>query len=107
MREEEKQPQLPDDKAYQKLFGLDIYLTPVFVISSIAIALFVIGALVFQEGATRVFGDSYTWLTTNLHWLFMITTNLILLFFLYLAFSPLGKVRLGGADAKPEYSNLT
>ena len=37
----------------------------------------------------------------------MITTNLILLFFLYLAFSPLGKVRLGGADAKPENSNLT
>ena len=34
MREEGKQPQLPDDREYRKLFGLDIYLTPVFVISS-------------------------------------------------------------------------
>ena len=75
--------------------------------SSIGIALFVVGALVFQEGATKVFGDTYTWLTTNLNWFFMIAANLILLFFLYLVFSPLGKVRLGGADAKPEYSNLT
>ena len=107
MREEENQPYLPDDTTYRKLFGLDIYLTPVFVMSSIGIALFVVGALVFQEGATKVFGDTYTWLTTNLNWFFMIAANLILLFFLYLVFSPLGKVRLGGADAKPEYSNLT
>ena len=101
MREEEKQPQLLDDKAYRKLFGLDIYLTPVFVISSIAIALFVKGALVFQEDATKVFGDTYSWLTTNLHWLFMITANLILLFFLYLAFSPLGKLHLGARRQNP------
>ena len=37
MHEEGKQPQLPEDKEYRKLFGLDIYLTPVFVIASIAI----------------------------------------------------------------------
>ena len=56
MREEGMQPQLPDDREYRKLFGLDIYLTPVFVISAIAILAFVIGALVFQEGATKLFG---------------------------------------------------
>ncbi len=107
MREEGKQPQLPEDREYRKLFGLDIYLTPVFVISAIAILAFVVGALVFQEGATKVFGNTRTWLTTNLDWLFMITANLVTLFCLAVAFSPLGKVRLGGADAKPEYSNLT
>ena len=107
MHEEGKQPQLPDDREYRKLFGLDIYLTPVFVISAIAILAFVVGALVFQEGATKVFGNTRTWLTTNLDWLFMITANLVTLFCLVVAFSPLGKVRLGGADAKPEYSYLT
>ncbi len=107
MREEGKQPQLPDDKEYRKLFGLDIHLTPVFVISSITIVAFLIGALVFQEAATEVFKNIREWLTTNLDWFFMITANLILLFCLYVAFSPLGKVRLGEADTKPEYSNLT
>ena len=107
MHEEGNQTQLPEDREYRKLFGLDIYLTPVFVISGIAILIFVVGALVFQEGATKLFGDVRVWLTTNLDWLFMITVNLVTLFCLVVAFSPLGKVRLGGADAEPEYSNLT
>ena len=107
MHEEGQQPQLPEDREYRKLFGLDIYLTPVFVISSIAIVVFIVGALVFQEGATKLFGDVRVWLTTNLDWLFMITVNLVCLFCLIVAFSPLGKIRLGGADAKPEYSNIT
>ena len=107
MREEGNQPHLPEEREYRQLFGLDIYLTPVFVISSIAILIFVVGALVFQEGATKVFGNTRIWLTTNLDWLFMITANLVFLFCLVVAISPLGKVRLGGVDAKPEYSNLT
>ena len=107
MHEEGNQTHLPGDREYRKLFGLDIYLTPVFVISAIAILIFVAGALVFQEGATKLFGDVRVWLTTNLDWLFMITTNVVTLFCLVVAFSPLGKVRLGGADAEPEYSNLT
>ncbi len=107
MREEGKQPQYMHEREYKKLFGLDIYLTPVFVISSIAIVVFIIGSLIFQEGATKLFGSLRVWLTTNLDWLFMITANLVFIFCLVVAFSPLGKVRLGGADAKPEYSYLT
>lgn len=107
MHEEGQQTQLPHEREYRKLFGLEIYLTPVFVISSIVILIFIVGALVFQEGAEKLFGDIRTWLTTNLDWLFMITANLVFLFCLVVAISPLGKVRLGGADAKPEYSNLT
>ena len=54
-----------------------------------------------------LFNGVRKWLTTNLDWLFMISTNLVFLFCLVVAISPLGKVRLGGADAKPEYSYLT
>ena len=107
MHEEGRQPQYMQEREYKKLLGLEIYLTPVFVISSIAIVVFIIGALVFQEGATKLFGGLRAWLTMNLDWLFMITANLVFLFCLVVAFSPLGKVRLGGADAKPEYSYLT
>ena len=102
---EGRRPRLPDGKEYRKLFGLDIYMTPVFVISGIAIVAFVTGALVFQEAATEVFRKIREWLTTNLDWFFMIAADLVVLFCLYLALSPLGRVRLGGADAKPEYTN--
>ena len=107
MHEEGQQPQYMQEREYKKLFGLEIYLTPVFVISGIAIIVFIVGSLIFQEGATKLFGDLRVWLTTNLDWLFMITANLVFLFCLVVALSPLGKVRLGGADAKPEYSYLT
>ena len=111
MNEEGKQPQqMPhqvDEGRYKKLFGLDIYLTPVFVISSITIIVFIVGSLIFQEQATNIFGNARVWLTTNLDWLFMITANLVFLFCLIVAFSPLGSIRLGGSDAKPEYSYLT
>ena len=56
MHEEGKQPQYMQEREYKKLFGLEIYLTPVFVISSIAIVAFIIGSLIFQEGATKLFG---------------------------------------------------
>ena len=111
MNEEGKQPQqMPhqiDEGRYKKLFGLNIYLTPVFVMSSITIVVFIIGSLIFQEGATTLFGNVRVWLTTNLDWLFMSTANLVFLFCLFVALSPLGKIRLGGTDAKPEYSYLT
>ena len=74
MHEEEKQPQqMPhqvDEGSYKKLFGLDIYLTPVFVISGITIVLFIIGSLIFQDQATELFKNTRIWLTTNLDWLF-------------------------------------
>ncbi len=104
---EEGQVQPLDDEGHKKLFGLDIYLTPVFTISSVTIVAFIAGALVFQEAATEVFENTRQWLTVNLDWFFLITANLLLLFCLYVTCSPLGKVRLGGADAKPEYSNAT
>ena len=86
-----------------KIFGL----TPVFLVSSIAIIIFVIGSLVFREGATNLFEATRKWLTTNFDWWFMDIVNLIVLFCLFLIVSPLGKVRIGGREAVPEYSNLT
>ena len=157
MNEEGKQPQqMPhqiDEGRYKKLFGLEIYLTPVFVISSITIVAFIVGTLIFvnlqehnlqkrvvekvqetlqesdlqesdlQENELKIlkegiekdlraslpilFDGARKWLTTNLDWLFMGTANLVFLFCLFVAISPLGKIRLGGTDAKPEYSYLT
>ena len=84
-------------------FGLDIH-NPVFVVSAITIILFVLFVLAFQEGAAEMFGKLRPWLTTTFDWVFMGAANIFVLFCLLLIVTPLGKVRLGGADATPDYS---
>ncbi len=65
---------------------------------------FVLVALVFQTGAQDFFGWLRPWITSRFDWLFMIAGNLFVAFCLGLAASPWGRIRLGGADAKPAYS---
>ena len=107
MNEERKHPNAaaegPDNHQSTGPFGL----SPVFLISAITIIVFVIGSLIFNETATKLFGATRVWLTTNFDWWFIDITNVLLLFCLFLIFSPLGRVRIGGKDATPEYSNLT
>lgn len=86
-----------------QIFGLDIH-NPVFVISGVTIVLFVLFVLAFQEGAADMFGALRPWLTSTFDWVFMGAANIFVLFCLYLIVSPLGKIRLGGKDAKPDYS---
>ncbi len=86
-------------------FGLDIH-NPVFLISGLGIFAFVIGTLMVPEQATALFGAMRGWVTTNFSWFFLLSGNIFVLFALFLMFSPLGSVRLGGKDARPEYSYL-
>jgi betaine/carnitine transporter, BCCT family len=46
------------------------------------------------------------WLTSNLDWFFISAGNVFVLVCLGLAISPLGRVRLGGTEATPDYSYL-
>ena len=86
-----------------RIFGLDIH-NPVFFVSAVTIVAFVIGTLLFKEGASGFFGWLRPWLTSNLDWVFAISGNIFVLFCLLLIVSPLGKIRLGGKDAVPDYS---
>ena len=86
-----------------EIFGLDIH-NPVFLISSVIIVGFVIFVLMFQEGAAAFFGELRPWLTSTFDWVFMLAGNIFVLFCLFLVVSPFGKIRIGGADAKPDYS---
>ena len=84
-------------------FGLDIH-NPVFMISGIVIVAFVFLTLAFQESAGGVFNAMRQWLTSNFDWFFLGAGNIFVIVCLVLLVSPLGKVRLGGVDAKPDYS---
>jgi BCCT family betaine/carnitine transporter len=83
--------------------GLDIH-NPVFVISAGVIVLFVVVALLNQEASAAFFGWLRPFLTSTFDWYLMWSVNLLLLFCVFIAVTPLGKVRIGGRDARPDYS---
>ncbi len=86
-------------------FGFDIH-NPVFLISGISIVAFVIITLMFQEGATEFFGWLRPALTSTFDWFFLSSANIFVIFGLMLIVTPLGKVRLGGKDATPDYGYI-
>ena len=86
-------------------FGLDIH-NRVFAISALAVIAFVLLTLIFQTQAGPMFSDLRGWLTSTLDWFFLSAANVFVVVCLALIVSPLGKVRLGGTLAKPDYSYL-
>ncbi|WP_240932896.1 BCCT family transporter [Pelagibius litoralis] len=86
-------------------FGLDIH-NPVFLISGLSIVAFVLVTLAFQQEATGFFNWLRPFLTSTFDWFFLLAGNIFVVFCLMLIVTPLGSVRLGGVDAKPDYSYL-
>jgi|AntDeeMinimDraft_8_1070380.scaffolds.fasta_scaffold00077_2 BCCT family betaine/carnitine transporter len=86
-------------------FGLDFH-NRVFAISGLAIVAFVFITLMFQNQAEPVFTSTKDWLTANLDWFFIGAANIFVILCLFLIFSPLGNVRLGGTEASPDFSYL-
>ena len=84
-------------------FGLDIH-NPVFLISGLTIVLFVLYTLMFQAQAGEFFGWLRPAITGTFDWFFLAAGNLFVIFALLLVFLPVGKVRLGGKDATPDFS---
>ncbi|MEI8607910.1 BCCT family transporter [Enterovibrio sp. Hal110] len=84
-------------------FGLDIH-NRVFLISGLFITLFVFVTLAFQEDVAPMFGEMRGWLTSNLDWFFLSAGDIFVAVCLFLIVSPLGKVRLGGTEATPDYT---
>ena len=87
-------------------FGLDIH-NPVFVVSAVLTITFVIGTILFQQSAAILFIDLKSWVLTKFDWFFVISADLFVLFCFSVAFSKLGRVRLGGDNAKPRYTYPT
>ncbi|NAW68022.1 BCCT family transporter [Vibrio sp. V27_P1S3P104] len=84
-------------------FGLDIH-NRVFAVSGLAIVIFVFATLIFREQVEPLFVHMRGWLTSHLDWFFLLSGNIFVLICLGLVVSPLGRVRIGGTDAVPDYS---
>jgi BCCT family betaine/carnitine transporter len=89
-----------------RFLGLDIH-NPVFIISTIVILVFLFGSVMAGDAAATFFGNLRKSITTNFDWFFLIAGNIFVIFSLFLVVSPLGKVRLGGKEARPDYSRLS
>jgi BCCT family betaine/carnitine transporter len=83
-------------------FGLDIH-NPVFLISGLSVVAFVIYALLAPDQAASFFGWLRPALTSTFDGFFLMSANIFVIFCLLLIVSPYGSVRLGGADATPDY----
>ncbi|MEI8607909.1 BCCT family transporter [Enterovibrio sp. Hal110] len=84
-------------------FGLDIH-NRVFVVSGSLIALFVAVTLLFRNSVGPVFSELRNTLTSQMDWFFISAGNVFVLLCLVLIVTPLGRVRLGGTEAKPDYT---
>lgn len=87
-------------------FGLDIH-NRVFAVSGLLVVAFVLLTLMFQTQVEPLFTGIRTWLTSNLDWFFISSANVFVLVCIGIALSPLGRVRLGGTEARPDYSYLS
>ncbi len=84
-------------------FALDIH-NPVFMVAGLTIVAFVILTLAFQNQVEPLFGELRKFLTTKFDWFFLLAGNIFVLVCVVIAFSPLGRIRLGGPAAKPDFS---
>ena len=87
-------------------FGIDIH-HPVFWISSLLVLVFVVGTLIVPGEAKVAFDGAKGWSIANFDWLFMVGANIFVIFCLALIVLPVGRIRIGGADAKPEFTTLS
>ncbi|MEP3331304.1 BCCT family transporter [Sedimentitalea sp.] len=85
--------------------GFDIH-NPVFLVSGMSIVAFVLYALVMPEHSAALFGWLRPAVTSTFDWFFLASADVFVLFCLFLIVSPWGSVRLGGADAQPDYSYI-
>lgn len=92
-----------DNFSGQLTINLDIH-SKVFLISAGTILLFVLLTLALQDQAESVFGSLRGWVTGKMDWFFLGAANIFVLLCLALIVSPLGKVRIGGKEATPDYT---
>lgn len=104
----------PDQRTYKRRkpgdrnisgFGFDFH-PEVFITSAALIFLFVTVMLIFREPAETAFGAIQSGIAEGMGWFFILSVSFYLGFVVLIAFSKFGKIRLGGQDAKPEFSTF-
>ncbi len=76
---------------------------PVFAVSALLVVVFVILTVAFQPQMEPIFVGMRDFVTGSFDWVLLMASNIFVLVCLGILISPLGKVRIGGRDATPDY----
>jgi glycine betaine transporter len=72
------------------------------------VSVFILGLVIWgvasPEGLDNAMNATLGWVTTNLGWLFLVVVLFFVIAMIIVMISKWGRIRLGGDDAKPEYS---
>lgn len=97
--------QIGQDNIEKKIFGFDFDLhNPVFVLSGLIIIALVAFVLLAPDTSKEFFDWLRPAITSTFDVFFLAAANIFLIVCIVLIFTPLAKVRIGGTDAKPDYS---
>ena len=107
----------PDTRYYEEIaqrkpgdtnivrFGFDIHPQVTFFSAGFLI-IFLALTLIFRETAETVFQEALAWIGDNFGWFYILAANIFLVAIVFFGFSRFGRIRLGGQDAKPEFTNF-
>jgi len=84
-------------------FGFDLH-NPVFPISALTVIAFVVFTLLFPELAGTTFSAVFSFVTKGFDWFFIGAADIFVILCLVIVISPYGKIRLGGPEAKPDFT---
>ncbi|HKK58501.1 MAG TPA: BCCT family transporter [Salinivirga sp.] len=103
MKESKKKPHDSEAhlKSNKRYFDVD---GPVFWPAAVLIVLFIAVTLIIGKPMEKVFSSVQDNISDYGGWFFVLSVNFFLFFVFFIAFSKLGKIRLGGDRAKPEFS---
>ncbi len=85
-------------------FDMNVFVS---VVSAVLVLGFVLFTLLRPEIASTTFSDINSALNQQFGWLFVITINLSFVFLIIIGLSKFGKIRLGGFESKPEFTNFS
>jgi len=103
--EDDAETREPGDDNWTGL-GLDIH-PHVTIISAGVLVVFILLTLMFKQNAAAIFETTLALVTGKGGWFLILVSNVFILAAVYFAVSRFGNIRIGGIDAKPEFSTLS
>ncbi len=80
---------------------------PVFYSAAFLILLLVGLAIFAPDFTQQLFGDTQSWILTNVSWFYILTVAIILMSTVFLAVSRYGDIKLGPDHSSPDYKDIT
>ena len=87
-------------------FGFDIHPQVTFA-STVFLVLFILLTIMFRDQANEFFSNAMSFITEYFGWFLILAANAFILASIFFAFSRFGNIRLGGNDAKPEFTTAS